>query len=89
MINVATCSELAHRWHDLIDQEVERIVARELNVEQAGRELFAERHRRHAGGSARHKRLGGMKAAIHDRPLMAGPSHRETQTRRRKPAVRR
>jgi hypothetical protein len=33
--------------------------------------------------------LGCWKAAAQRRPLVAGPSHREVQTRRRKPAIRR
>jgi galactarate dehydratase len=40
VIKVATRSELARRWHDLIDYDAGRIAAGELSVEQAGWELF-------------------------------------------------
>jgi galactarate dehydratase len=40
VIKVATRSELARRWHDLIDFDAGRIATGEITVEQAGWELF-------------------------------------------------
>ncbi len=40
VIKVATRSELARRWHDLMDLDAGRIASGELTIEQAGWELF-------------------------------------------------
>ena len=60
VIKVATRSELARRWHDLMDVNAGRVADGELTLEQAGHELFqllldvasgrrtwAEQHRLH------------------------------------------
>jgi len=40
VVKVATRSELARRWHDLMDLDAGRIASGELTIEQAGWELF-------------------------------------------------
>ena len=40
MIKVATRSELARRWHDLMDLDAGRIAAGEATIEEVGWELF-------------------------------------------------
>jgi galactarate dehydratase len=37
---VATRSELARRWHDLMDLNAGRIADGQLSIEEAGQELF-------------------------------------------------
>jgi galactarate dehydratase len=40
VIKVATRSDLAHRWHDLMDMNAGRIADGEISIEEAGWELF-------------------------------------------------
>ena len=40
VIKVATRSDLAHRWHDLMDMNAGRIADGEITIEEAGWELF-------------------------------------------------
>lgn len=40
VVKVATRSELARRWHDLMDVDAGRVAAGELTIEQAGMALF-------------------------------------------------
>src|SRR2546430_11582516 len=40
VIKVATRSELARRWHDLMDVDAGRIATGEVTIEQAGWDLF-------------------------------------------------
>jgi galactarate dehydratase len=42
VVKVATRTELARRWHDLMDFNAGRIADGQLSVEQAGRELFEQ-----------------------------------------------
>jgi galactarate dehydratase len=41
VVKVATRTELARRWHDLMDVNAGRICDGQLSIEQAGLELFA------------------------------------------------
>jgi galactarate dehydratase len=40
VVKVATRSELARRWHDLMDVDAGRIAQGQQSIEQAGQELF-------------------------------------------------
>jgi len=40
VVKVATRSDLARRWHDLMDVNAGRIADGQLSIEAAGRELF-------------------------------------------------
>lgn len=40
MIKVATRSDLARRWHDLMDVDACRIATGEAGIEELGQELF-------------------------------------------------
>jgi galactarate dehydratase len=40
VIKVATRSELARRWHDLMDMNAGRIADGQLSIEEAGQDLF-------------------------------------------------
>jgi galactarate dehydratase len=40
VVKVATRTDLARRWHDLMDVNAGRIADGQISVEEAGRELF-------------------------------------------------
>ena len=73
VIKVATRSDLARRWHDLIDVDAGRIATGEATIEQMGQDLFAadarcrERPAQTCAEAAR--------ASQRSRPVQSGADH--------------
>ena len=69
VIKMATRSELARQWHDLVDIDAGRVIAGEASVEELGRDLF-----RLILDTASGRRTKAEKLGLHNYPAVFNPA---------------